>query len=142
MRPRSGNIDGSAIRGAGGGKMRKIVLAASLSLVAALSATPSHAVVNTVISGPGAFVAGFAPPTVIAVSSQDSTYVNLDIEVHNVVSVAKKPGSTTVPLFKTGNIGTGATAVIEGAKGLAVGEYPFVCSLHANTMKGTLKVVA
>ncbi len=121
--------------------MRKILIAASMSLIAALSAVPSQAAVNTAVAGPGGFQAGYATPKVLVVKSQPVTFVNADAAEHDVVSVRFKQGSTTVPLFKSNVIGTGETDPVVGLTLLPTGDYAFYCSIHPSTMKGTITIV-
>lgn len=122
--------------------MRKILVAASISLVAALAAVPSNAAVNTVVAGPGAFAAGYATPRVVVANSQDSTFVNADPVggAHNVVSDKLKANGQ--PVFASALVPAGGTAVITGLKGLAPGDYTFYCAPHKGTMTGTITVVA
>ena len=117
--------------------MRRTIAALACSFVIATAATPSHAVVNTVVAGPAAFQLNYATDTVIVVSGQDATFVNLDIDEHDVVASKRVSGQ---PVFKSEIIGTGETAPIVGVSGLAPDDYEFKCTLHGN-MLGTLTVV-
>jgi plastocyanin len=118
--------------------MRKFLVAASLAAVAALS-VPAHAAVNTVVAGPGSFVAGFATTQVYVVKGQTVTFANADIDTHDVRSTTVDANNN--PLFKSALIGTGTTE-ITGIDKLTVGRtYDFVCSRHGN-MKGKLTVQA
>ena len=126
------------------------------SMVAAMTAGAANnagAAVATVVAGPGAFQAGYATPVVVAPKAAPLTFVNGDIQSHNVVALdkflpkktAKKTawckgyGATKCPVFwsKTGPLG-GNTAV-EGLAKLKAGQYAFFCTIHPG-MKGTLVV--
>lgn len=120
--------------------MRKVIAAASLSIVAILSAFPAQAAVNTSVAGPGAAIAGYATPVFVVVKAAPANFVNLDpLQPHDLVSVQKKNG---VPIFKTTAINAGQTVPIQGLATLPADDYDFYCSIHAATMKGTLTIVA
>jgi plastocyanin len=67
------------------------------------------------------------------------TFQNLDITDHDVT--AEKRGADGKPLFGTPLIGTGESSFVEGSQYLTAGDYPYVCSIHAN-MVGTLHVTS
>src|SRR4030095_593604 len=53
--------------------------------------------------------------------------------------VLKKPDGSTVPIGDTA-ITTGPATVKHNVPALNAGEYPFLCEVHPNTMKGVLTV--
>src|ERR1700716_3859680 len=64
-----------------------VVAAAGLPPFAArVPAQAATAVPPAVIAGPGAFLAGFATPTVVAQPGAPLTFANADVVSHNVVS--------------------------------------------------------
>jgi plastocyanin len=67
------------------------------------------------------------------------TFQNLDITDHDVT--AEKRGADGKALFGTPLIGTGESSFVEGSQYLTAGDYPYVCSIHAN-MVGSLHVTS
>lgn len=120
--------------------MRRSILAASV-LVALASAVPSHAAANTAVAAPGSFVAGYATPRLVIQRSLQATFVNLDVEPHDIRSVENKPGQPTKPLWSSAVIEAGETSVINGLAGATVRDYEFYCSVHTN-MRGVATIVA
>lgn len=118
----------------------KLMIATALAGGMALAGTPSHAAV--IVAGPGAAVspAGYPQAAAVTRAGTEVTFVNLDpLAAHNVVAIAKKPG-TNQPLFKSTLIAAGETAAVTGTGALAPGDYAYKCDPHPN-MTGTLKVV-
>lgn len=121
-----------------------VVGAACVPAGAAPAPVPSVAA-----AGPGAFAAGFATPVVVSLQGQGLTLVNLDLADHDVVSrattvrrvkVGKRWKTVRVPLFRSAQVGTGATADVVGVRSLRPATYAFVCSIHPATMTGQLQV--
>ena len=106
------------------------------TIPAAGSATPAPGVAGNVIAGPLAQTAGFATPSVTLAEGATLTFTNLDIEAHNVASVALGPDGQR--LFASSNIPTGS-AVVEGSDKLKPGTYEFLCTAHPS-MTGSLEV--
>ena len=116
----------------------KLMIAAALAGGMALAGTPSHAA--AIVAGPAAYVAGYPQTVAVTQAGTEVTFLNLDpLGEHNVVSVQKKANGQ--PLFVSKLIAAGETAAVVGTGNLPVGEYAFYCAPHANTMKGTLRVV-
>ncbi len=103
---------------------------------------------------PGSSAAGFATPVVVMPAGEGITFSNLDAAPHNFVALdlflkkkaAKKArwcreyDKGKCPLFWSPQIGTGESTEVEGVDRLASGQYAFFCSLHPNSMKGTLVI--
>lgn len=115
---------------------------------------PSAAGAAIVATGPGGFLAGYAPPVVIVDQGEDITYMNGDIAPHNFIApddfIRKKKAKKVewcsaydkgkCPLFWSETIGAGETTEVLGLERLKSGnEYAFFCSVHPN-MRGTLIV--
>lgn len=130
--------------------MRKISIAAALLVAGA--AAPAGAVVAVAV--PGSEVAGYATPVVVAAVGGPLQFVNTDpIAVHNLVAdglygpktkdwcTTRQKQDDTCPLFWSATIGVGTTAVLGLDELERGGSYPFVCTIHPSTMKGTLVAV-
>lgn len=103
-----------------------------------------------VTSGPGGFLAGYAPPAVVVQKGGSLTYLNMDIAPHDVLAdevygpddelwCANYPAGRC-PLFWSALITLGQQAPVYGLENVTPGAtYPFTCSLHPN-MQGTLVV--
>jgi hypothetical protein len=128
-------------------------LAAVVIAVMGAAGVPAGAdpvpVPSVVAAGPGGFAAGFATPVVVSLQGQGLTFLNVDLADHDVVSrattlkrvkVGKRWKTVRVPLFRSAQIGTGATADVVGVRSLRPATYAFVCSIHAATMTGQLQV--
>ncbi len=137
-RPRTGAR--LAKSGRKGREVRKILMAAAVATILNAAMVPGHAAVNTAVAVPGSFAAGYATPRLVIHKGAPATFVNLDVEEHDVRSVAMKPSDITKPLFASAIIGTGKTAPIEGIAGTSAGDYAFFCVVHTD-MKGTIKIV-
>ena len=117
-----------------------------------LGAAPAHAVVAA--AGPGAAVAGYATPVVVAPDGAGVTFANSDLADHTLTAseaklprrIAKKTrycksyGVRSCPLFTTGVVAGGESATVAGLERAKPGtEYEFVCQIHGG-MRGTLVV--
>lgn len=119
--------------------MRRIIVVVAVAVIAAMS-LPARAAVNTVVAGPGGFIAGYATPRLVVVKAAgDALFVNGDFASHDVVSRAK---NGNVPKFQSDLINFGDSATIEGTSQLPPGDYLFYCTIHPDAMEGTLTVVA
>lgn len=124
--------------------IRKItLLIAALSVAVLPSVMPAGAAAaGTVITAaPGGFSAGYTPPAMVAQVSGLLTFVNADIQQHDVVSVQSGPltdDSGVKRLFASHLIPAGRTSVVLGLENVVAGTvYDFTCSIHPN-MKGKL----
>ncbi|MGH2729256.1 MAG: cupredoxin domain-containing protein [Actinomycetota bacterium] len=131
--------------------MRRIGLVVLVAALTLATAAPAHAVVAA--AGPGAYVAGWATPVVVAQSGGDVTVVNDDVAPHNLVAsedylpakVAKKTAwcsafkKKSCPLFWSETITIGETTQVQGLENIATGQYEFFCSIHPG-MTGTLVI--
>ena len=114
--------------------------------------TSNQADAAVVAAGPGGFAAGFATPVAVAPVGGPLTFVNGDIQPHNVIAtsdflpkkVAKKTewcknyGKTKCPIFWSATVGLGGQAPVLGLENIESGaQYEFFCSVHPG-MKGTL----
>lgn len=122
--------------------------AASLMLVG----TSNQANAAAVAAGPGGFAAGFATPVTAAPVGGPLTFVNGDIQPHNVIATqnflpaatAKKTpwckgySKTKCPIFWSATVGAGQQTPVLGLENIESGkQYQFFCSVHPG-MKGTL----
>lgn len=132
-------------------KFKVIVLtgaAASVMLVG----TSNHADAAAVAAAPGGFAAGFATPVTAAPVGGPLTFVNGDIQPHNVIATqdflskadAKKTewckgySKTKCPIFWSATITVGQQTPVLGLENIESGQqYEFFCSVHPG-MKGTL----
>ena len=102
-----------------------------------------------VVAAPLSSVFGFATPVTVASAALGLEFVNLDTTVHNVAAVEHGPDSNpwcarygyqqgSCPLFRSDDIGNGATSEVFGVDALVQGQtYDFVCTYHG-AMKGSL----
>ncbi len=133
--------------------MRKILLLTAAVVLVAAAASPAHAAA-VVVTGPGGFVAGYAPPVVVIAPGEPITYANADIAPHNFVAYeaymnkkqAKKAPWCSgydrgkCPLFWSQTITAGQSTEVLGLENVRSGkQYTFYCSIHPG-MKGTLVV--
>ena len=117
--------------------MRKIIVVAAVAIVAAMS-LPARAVVNTVVAGPGAMIAGYATTIVQISKSAPANFVSADIAPHDVQSDAKFTNGN--PKFKSGVVANVGTSPIVGLATLPLGDYGFHCAIHPS-MKGTITLI-
>jgi plastocyanin len=119
------------------------VLASSVGATAVPVPVPALAV-----APPQGAVIGFASPMVVSVQGQALSFLNADVVVHTVTSVATKPKrikygkkyfTIRVPLFDSGSVLAAGLGDVKGVSGLKPGSYAFYCTLHTG-MKGTLVV--
>lgn len=115
--------------------------------------TPAQAVVGVAV--PGSTSVGFVTPIVIVQAGQTPTFANADVsgDPHNFrAATAYGPNTNPwcgtyainkCPLFwsKTTTAGSEPTTPVLGVDKLAPGSYDFHCSVHPNSMVGTLMVV-
>ncbi len=126
------------------------VAGAIASLVVTAFGSPASAAVA--VAAPGSFAAGFATPVVIAPAATGVTFVNGDIQPHNVIAnedfLSKKDAKKfpwckyypkgECPIFWSDTVGQGGTAEVLGLENLTSGsQYSFFCSTHP-AMTGTL----
>lgn len=134
-------------------KMRLAAVLAGAGLVVGAIAAPAGAVIA--VAGPGGFAAGFATPVTAAPVGGPLTFVNGDIQPHNVIAfedflpkkVAKKTpwcknySLKKCPIFWSSTAALGETAEVLGLENTESGaQYVFFCSIHP-AMKGTLVTV-
>jgi plastocyanin len=126
---------------------------AAIALSFAMAAAPARAVVGLAV--PGSENQGFATPVIVVPHGQTATFVNADIAsyFHNLWSTKAFGGTRppsyakwctgfargTCPTFWTETVAGGQVTPVAGVERLAVGEYPFYCSLHGS-MAGKLIV--
>jgi plastocyanin len=111
------------------------LLCALLAAAAGMLASPARA--DQQIQA--VFPTQYSTTSVTIDQGERLTFQNLDISDHDVTATTR--GADAKPLFGTPLIGTGEEAFVEGSQYLTEGQYPFVCSIHAN-MQGTLHVTA
>ena len=114
--------------------------------------TANQADAAVVAAGPGGFAAGFATPVTVAPVGGPLTFVNGDIQPHNVIAtqdflpkaVAKKTAwckgyaKTKCPIFWSATVAVGQQTPVLGLENIeSGGQYEFFCSIHPG-MKGTL----
>jgi plastocyanin len=128
--------------------VKKVSIVALLALSVAL---PAHAS-PVVVTGPGSYSAGYTTPVVTYQRGSTLTYVNADVQPHNVIAVdATRPDgsapwcfgypSGTCPLFWSDLIGIGETTEVLGLELTeSAGIYAFYCDLHPN-MEGVLVAI-
>jgi plastocyanin len=130
---------------------RKLALVVAVFAMAMPAPPAMSAAIETVIaSGPGSFASTYTQPVAVASVSGRLTYVNVDIQGHDVISTVAGPGDQPwcdgfglgqCPIFWSELIFLGKSTPVLGLSNLQVGEtYPFYCSLHGN-MTGTLVAV-
>ena len=115
---------------------RILPLALSLAILVSLLMTmsPASAAPSYVVAAPGSAAAGYATRVVVLQMGRALTFVNLDIQMHDVVS-------TTPGLFSSAQVGLGKRTPVNGVQKLAKGRYKFYCSLHESTMKNNILIV-
>ena len=117
--------------------MRTLIGAAALALAIG-NTVPAHAIVNVGLAVPGSFEVGYATPQLILSKSAPATFVNLDIQDHDIRSAQKRPNNQ--PWFLSDVISAGETSTIEGLDTTPNGEYGFFCVVHPS-MIGTATVM-
>ncbi|HVE91706.1 MAG TPA: hypothetical protein VNE62_05340 [Actinomycetota bacterium] len=120
--------------------MRRFLASAAVVAPAVAGATPAAAVGPPIAAGPGSLAAGYTTPAAAGQSGGEMTFVNGDFAPHDVVSVDRGPNG--LPLFYTQIVGLGERTPVIGLDNLEGGRtYAFFCSLHPDTMRGTLVVL-
>ena len=119
---------------------RPIRLIPALLLV--LLMVPGSARAAVVATSPGASFYGYTGLVFVADADAGLTYVNADIDVHDVVSDGVRTpeqegaahcfnyAANACPLFTSELIGVGATSEVVGLDDLDTGVYSFYCSEH------------
>ena len=120
--------------------VRKLIITATIATALLAGTIQSQAAANTAVAIPGSFVAGYATPQLVIHKGGPATFVNLDIEDHDIRSVVKKPNDATKPLFSSAIIETGEYATIDGISATPAGDYEFFCVVHSD-MRGTATIV-
>ena len=137
--------------------MKRFAAVIGVALAGGLIASPANAAVVAAV--PGSFQATYATPVVVAPTAAPVTFVNGDIQPHDVVAkdnfasqkdakaapwcsnFKTKKGKKTIyncPIFWSEAVGTGQSTPVEGIDGLTSGQqYAFYCSIHPR-MTGTL----
>jgi plastocyanin len=118
-------------------RRRSVRIAILAGLLAALVALPPAARADQQIQA--IFPTTYATTGVTMDQGERLTFQNLDITAHDVT--AQTRAADGKPLFATPLIGTGEESFVEGSQYLTTGDYPYVCSIHAN-MVGTLHVTS
>lgn len=135
-------------------KLSKIKVLALTAVVssAMIVGTPNAANAAVAAAGPGAFAAGFLTPVTVTPVGGPLTFVNGDIQPHNVIAVAdflpkatakktdwcKGYAKTKCPIFWSATITAGGQTPVLGLENIESGkQYAFFCSIHPG-MKGTL----
>jgi plastocyanin len=85
------------------------------------------------------FPTTYATTSVTMDQGERLTFQNLDVTAHDVTAQTRSADGK--PLFGTPLIGAGEESFVEGSQYLTTGDYPYVCSIHAN-MVGTLHVTS
>jgi len=80
----------------------------------------------------------YVPPEVVIETGDSLTYVNADVAVHDVRSVATDVWGD--PLFSSRIIAQGQSAPVERVESLGPGDYDFFCTVHPE-MEGVLRVI-
>lgn len=133
--------------------MRKVLASLLLGAATVLAlAAPAGAVVAA--AAPGSFQTTYATPVVVTTVGGTVTFVNSDIQPHDVVAfehyLPKKKAKkfewctkfpkTKCPIFWSEVISAGGTASVQGLENVEAGQqYTFFCSVHPR-MQGTLVV--
>ena len=128
--------------------VRAAVLMASAALASTMLApVQADAIVATTV--PGSFACCYASPAFVVPQGQTLTFVNTDIQAHNIVaddvhpdgsaSWCEDPGAC--PLFTSGSPSSvGSMTDVAGVAALPPGQYTFHCDPHP-WMQATLVVV-
>ncbi|MEA2517753.1 MAG: hypothetical protein QOG16_1591 [Actinomycetota bacterium] len=131
-------------------KFKAMLLAGAVASL--MVGTSNQADAAVIAAGPGSFAAGFLTPVSVGTGAAPLTFVNGDIQPHNVIAsadfldkaTAKKTAwckgyaKTKCPVFWSATIGTGGNTPVLGLENLESGkQYAFFCSIHPG-MKGTL----
>ncbi len=112
----------------------RAVVALALAASVAAPLFPAAAATTTVVTAGLQFI-----PSQISIAQGDGvTMLNLDMAPHNLISRQTRKGAL---LFGSATVGAGQQAVVRGVEKLALGAYPFYCSVHP-MMLGTLAVRA
>lgn len=116
-----------------------------------------------IVTGPGSYVSGYTQPVAVAQPGDEITYVNADVQPHDVVAYEKGPDTASFcdddidpftagvqrryalgkcPIFWSDVISVSKTTPVLGLENIQGGGriYPFFCSVHPN-MEGTLVAV-
>ena len=123
--------------------------------VASMCIQPGHAAPGNglaIIAGPDAKTLGYATPVMTIRRGDPLSFINLDIEAHNVQSDAFGPDSQPwcdgnfplgkCPLLFSPEVGLGQTPDIRGTENLVPGNiYTFWCVAHGHGQSGTLVVL-
>lgn len=118
-------------------RRHSVRIAILAGLLAALAALPPAARADKQIQA--VFPTTYATTGVTMDQGERLTFQNLDITAHDVT--AQTRAADGKPLFATPLIDTGEESFVEGSQYLTTGDYPYVCSIHAN-MVGTLHVTS
>lgn len=107
-------------------------------------------VAGAVLGGPPAALADeeivaatpnrYTNPDVTIDQGEPLTLRNTDFAMHDVAST--QPGDVKGRLFASDVIGGGETSFVEGSQYLTTGTYDFFCTVHPNSMTGTITVTA
>lgn len=133
---------------------RKLIVALGLIMaLATVGGGAEAAGTPVIVSGPGSFASTYTQPVIIVSPGDEVTYVNLDAQRHDVLSLARRApedpqpewcefvNTTPCPVVGSALIGLGATTPLLGLEDVVAGEtYEFFCSLHS-TMFGHIVVV-
>jgi hypothetical protein len=118
-----------------------------------LPSSPANAVVA--VATQAAIQTGYATPIVVTPQDGVVTFSNSDLLPHDITAdrlylpkkVAKgqpwckRYPKRGCPMFTTGVTPSGGVSQLQGLNLVESGtQYPFVCSLHPSTMKGTLVI--
>lgn len=110
--------------------MRRVILTCVLALTVLAPAAQAEERFFAVPSNQ------YGSNTVTIDQGETLLFRNLDLQQHDIVSVAQAGGK---PIFSTPLLGPGEEALVQGAQQLKGGSYPFFCSVHP-FMKATLVV--
>jgi plastocyanin len=120
-------------------RFRRVLVAGALLGSAAFAPGASHAAGGPILAGPGSSLTTYATPVVVWTPGTPLTFVNADIDAHDVVSdETRAPGTASYcpaggprcPLFRTDQIGIGQTDDVDGLHDVPAGVYLFHCSPH------------
>ena len=134
-------------------KTRPLALAAVIVAMVVGPVPPANAVIA--VATQASVQTGYATPVVVTAQGGVVVFSNSDLIPHDITAdrlylpkkVAKKqPWCSTYPkkgcpMFTTGATPTGGVTQLQGLNLVESGnQYPFVCSMHPSTMKGTLVI--